>query len=215
MRRPALNSEMTEEEERWKVFVWMKNLCDVQGFAHWDQNRQPCCGPQVSERFVVALQEELVEVDQLVSAKILEGLFVRKVCLQCAPQAQECEAWGWCRSPAGSDRKSWGYRRRREAKEQAWLVGFSGVGRFFLAARDHASSDVAIPPGSLHWIVGPVGFVSVFPSCRISVSPDPHDTYPVKNCTRVWQFSAAQEYLQEEASKVRKLHPVKNRGFVT
>ena len=85
---------------------------------------------------------------------------------------------------------------------------------FFLRHGDHAISDVAIPPGSLHWIVGPVGFVSVFPSCRISVSPDPRDAYPVKNCTQVCQFSAAQEYLQDEASKVRKLHSVKNRVFV-
>ena len=52
---------MSEEEECWKVFVWMKRLCDVQGIAHWDQNWPRCCGSQVAERFVAALEEEVVE----------------------------------------------------------------------------------------------------------------------------------------------------------
>ena len=63
-----LNSEMTEEVERWKVLEWMKKLCDVQGFVHREQNRQPCRGPQVAERFVEALEEEFVEVGRVVSA---------------------------------------------------------------------------------------------------------------------------------------------------
>ena len=48
---PGRVSEMSEEEEYWKVFVWMERLCDVQSIAHCDQNPQPCCGPQVAERF--------------------------------------------------------------------------------------------------------------------------------------------------------------------
>ena len=59
---------MTEEEQRWKVFEWMKKLCDVQGFVHREQNRQPCRDSQVAERFLEALEEELVEVGRFVSA---------------------------------------------------------------------------------------------------------------------------------------------------
>ena len=97
--------------------------------------RQPCRGPQVAERFVEALEEELVEVGRVVST---EGLFVRKVCLQCAPQAQECETWDGCSNPAGSDRSELAGDSGdgTEAKEQAWVVESStGIGRCFLAAR--------------------------------------------------------------------------------
>ena len=71
--------------------------------------------------------------------KIPEVLFVRKVCLQCAPQTQECEAWGGCRSPAGSDWKSWGYRRGREARRfllapSTGLLDWSGSSPSFRAA---------------------------------------------------------------------------------
>ena len=161
----ALNSEMTEEEERWEVLVWMKKLCDVQGFAHWDQYRQPCRGPQVAERFVEALEEGLVEIGQVVST---EGLFVRKVCLQCAPQTRECEAWDGCRNPAGSDRSELAGDSGdgTEAKEQAWVV--QALDDVFLRHGEHASSDVAISPDQ--WVVGPFGFVSVLSSCRIAIS---------------------------------------------
>ena len=81
MRGLALNSEMTEEEECWKVLVWSKKLCDIQGFAHWDQNRQPCRGPQVAERFVEALEEELVEVGRVV---FTEGCWTGRVRLRLA-----------------------------------------------------------------------------------------------------------------------------------
>ena len=59
---------MSEEEECWKVFVWMERLCDVQSIAHCDQHPQPCCGPQVAERFVEALEEEVVEKGRVMSA---------------------------------------------------------------------------------------------------------------------------------------------------
>ena len=58
----------------------------------------------------------------------------------------------------------------RQRNRLGWWSPPQALDDVFLRHGEHASSDVAISPGCLQWVVGPVGFVSVMPSCRIAIS---------------------------------------------
>ena len=83
--------------------------------------------------------------------RIPEGLFVRKVCLQCAPQTQQCEGQDAGTVMVLIERDGWGFRRRDRGKGKG-LAGGVLNGRwtvFFWRHGEHTSSDVAIAPDCL------------------------------------------------------------------
>ena len=101
-----------------------------------------------------------------------------------------------------------------------WWSPQQALAVVFLRHGERASSDVAVPPGYLQWLVGPLTFISILTSCRTTVphaSPGNHLSEegpgPLEGSSMALgdrQCSAAQEHLQEETSKVGNQPPVKN-----
>ena len=88
------------------------------------------------------------------------------------------------------ERGGWEFRRRDRGKGKG-LAGGVLNGRwtvFFWRHGEHTSSDVAIAPGCLHKVAGPVWFVSVShksPETHLGVEGnDPSEGQAVFKCTR-------------------------------
>ena len=69
--------------------------------------------------------------------RIPEGLFVRNVCLQCAPQTQQCEGQDAGTEMVLIERDGWGFRRRDRGKGKGLAGGVlqRALDGVFLAAR--------------------------------------------------------------------------------